>query len=91
MTENELILQDRLTKIKSTIEKYGEDNFYQSFSGGKDSTVLSALLDMACPENKIPRVYANTGIEYRLILDFVERERERVSVGACRLEAVCAY
>ena len=77
MTENEFLLQDRLTKIKSTIEKYGEENFYLSFSGGKDSTVLSALLDMACPGNKIPRVYANTGIEYRLILDFVERERER--------------
>lgn len=77
MTENEFLLQDRLAKIKSTIAKYGEENFYQSFSGGKDSTVLSALLDMACPGNKIPRVYANTGIEYRLILDFVEREREK--------------
>lgn len=77
MTENEFLLADRLQKIKSTIEKYGEENFYLSFSGGKDSTVLSALLDMACPGNKIPRVYANTGIEYRLILDFVEREREK--------------
>lgn len=77
MTENEFLLQDRLAKIKSVIEKYGEENFYLSFSGGKDSTVLSALLDIACPGNKIPRVYANTGIEYCLILEFVERERER--------------
>lgn len=77
MTENEFLLQDRLAKIKSTIEKYGEENFYLSFSGGKDSTVLSALVDMAIPNNTIPRVYANTGIEYRMILDFVERERER--------------
>ena len=71
MTENEFLLQDRLAKIKSTIEKYGEENFYISFSGGKDSTVLSALVDMACPENKIPRVYANTGIELNMIRDFV--------------------
>lgn len=71
MTENEFLLQDRLAKIKSTIEKYGEDNFYLSFSGGKDSTVLSALIDMALPENKIPRVYANTGIELNMIRDFV--------------------
>lgn len=77
MTENEFLLADRLQKIKSTIEKYGEDNFILSFSGGKDSTVLSALLDMACPGNKIPRVYANTGIEYCLILEFVEREKKR--------------
>lgn len=77
MTENEFLLQDRLAKIKSTIEKYGEENFYLSFSGGKDSTVLSALLDMACPGNKIPRVYANTGIEYRMIFDFVEKMKEK--------------
>lgn len=75
--DNELILHDRIEKIKSTIEKYGEENFYVSFSGGKDSTVLSALIDMAVHGNKIPRVFANTGIEYKLILDFVERERER--------------
>lgn len=77
MIDNEFLLQDRLQKIKQIIRKYGEDNFYVAFSGGKDSTVLSALIDMALPNNKIPRVYANTGIEYRLILDFVEREREK--------------
>lgn len=77
MTENVFLLEDRIAKIKSTIEKYGEENFYMSFSGGKDSTVLSALLDMACPGNKIPRVYANTGIEYRLILEFVEKMKEK--------------
>lgn len=77
MTENEFLLMDRLQKIRQIIGKYGEENFYVSFSGGKDSTVLSALIDMALPDNTIPRVYANTGIEYRLILDFVEREREK--------------
>lgn len=78
MTDNDFLLYDRITKIKSVIEQYGEENFYISFSGGKDSTVLSALVDMALPDNTIPRVYANTGIEYRLIVDFVERERENI-------------
>lgn len=73
----EFLLEDRLQKIRQIITKYGQDNFYVSFSGGKDSTVLSALVDMAIPNNTIPRVYANTGIEYKLILEFVERERER--------------
>ena len=77
MTDNEFLLEDRLQKIRSVINKYGEENFYVSFSGGKDSTVLSALIDLALPGNKIPRVYANTGIEYKLILEFVERERKR--------------
>ena len=71
MTDNEFLLEDRLQKIRQIINKYGEENFYISFSGGKDSTVLSALVDMALPENKIPRVYANTGIEFNMIRDFV--------------------
>ena len=71
MIDNEFLLQDRLQKIQQIINKYGEDNFYISFSGGKDSTVLSSLVDMALPGNKIPRVYANTGIELNMIRDFV--------------------
>lgn len=71
MIDNEFLLQDRLQKIRQVIGQYGEDNFYLSFSGGKDSTVLSALVDMALPENKIPRVYANTGIDLNMIRDFV--------------------
>lgn len=71
MTDNEFLLEDRLQKIRSVINKYGEENFYISFSGGKDSTVLSALIDMALPGNKILRVYANTGIELNMIRDFV--------------------
>lgn len=76
MTENEFILYDRLEVIKTTIAKYGEENFYLSFSGGKDSTVVHHLLDMALPGNRIPRVFANTGIEYNAIVEFV-RERKR--------------
>lgn len=76
MTENEFILHDRLGVIRDTINKYGEENFYLSFSGGKDSTVVHHLLDMALPNNKIPRVFSNTGIEYNAIVDFV-RDRQR--------------
>lgn len=71
MTENEFLLADRIQKIQQIIGQYGEENFYISFSGGKDSTVLSALVDMAIPNNNIPRVYANTGIELNMVRDFV--------------------
>ena len=71
MITNEFILQDRLQKIKQIINQYGEENFYLSFSGGKDSTVLSALVDLAIPGNKIPRVYADTGIDLNIVRDFV--------------------
>ena len=68
----ELTLFDRIEVIKKTIIKYGEENFYISFSGGKDSTVLSHLVDMALPGNIIPRVFINTGIEYFDIVNFVK-------------------
>ena len=69
--DNEFILQDRIQKIQQIITKYGEENFYIAFSGGKDSTVLHHLIDMAIPKNNIPRVYCNTGIELKMIQDFV--------------------
>jgi len=70
--DNELLLFDRKNVIKDTIKKYGEENFYLSFSGGKDSTILHYLLDMALPNNRIPRVFINTGIEYNDIVAFVK-------------------
>ncbi len=69
--DNEFLTFDRIIKIRSVIEKYGEDTFYISFSGGKDSTVLSHLVDMAVPGNTIPRVYADTGIELNAVREFV--------------------
>ena len=75
--DNELLLFDRLNVIKDTIKKYGEENFYLSFSGGKDSTVLHYLLDLAIPNNQIQRVFINTGIEYQMIVDFVKTMVEK--------------
>lgn len=72
--DNEFLLQDRLQKIRQIINQYGEDNFYIAFSGGKDSTVLSDLIDIALPENKIPRVFADTGIELNIVRDFVMKK-----------------
>lgn len=80
---NELILFDRLEVIKKTVEKYGEENFYLAFSGGKDSTVVHHLLDMALPNNRIPRVFSNTGIEYNAVVKFVRelaKEDDRIVI-----------
>lgn len=60
MTENEFLLSDRISKIKSINELYDlENNAVLSFSGGKDSIVLHYLLDEALPGNKIPRLFLN--------------------------------
>lgn len=68
---NELILYDRIDHIKNTLNK-NIDNTYISFSGGKDSTILHYLIDIAIPNNDIPRVFINTGIEYNDIVNFVK-------------------
>ena len=74
----EFILQDRIVKIQAIDSQYDlRKNATISYSGGKDSTVLHHLIDLALPNNKIPRLYANTGIEYNMMVKFVKRERER--------------
>ena len=69
----EILLFDRLEILKSMNSKYDlENNAYISFSGGKDSTILHHLIDLALPNNRIPRVFINTGIEYVDIVNYVK-------------------
>ena len=53
MMDHGLTLYDRLNVIRDVVNKFGEDKFYISFSGGKDSTVLHYLVDEALPNNRI--------------------------------------
>ena len=79
--EYESVLVDRIAKIQAINEQYDlEHNGFQAHSGGLDSCVASRLLDIALPNNKIPRVFVNTGVEHRLMRKFVEREREIVGL-----------
>lgn len=72
--DNEFLLSDRIAKIRAINEQYNLlDNAYISFSGGKDSTILHYLMDEALPGNQIPRVFINTGIEYKATLKFVKQ------------------
>ena len=69
----EFTLQDRVAKYRSVNEQNDLlNNSYISFSGGLDSMVNHILCDISLPNNKIPRVYFNTGIEYKMMLDFVK-------------------
>ena len=70
-------VSDRIQKIQQINKDFDlEKNAYVSFSGGKDSTVLSELIDLALPNNSIPRVFINTGIEFNEVVAFV-RERQK--------------
>lgn len=76
ITDHRFMLVDRIQKIRQIIKQYGEDNFMISYSGGLDSNVLSTLVDLALPENTIPRVYADTGIEMSSVRQFVQQKCE---------------
>ncbi len=73
-------LDDKVRDACHRIEElYYETNgkCYVSFSGGKDSTVLLALIKMCeeiytIPEGGIPAVFVNTGIELGVTVDFVK-------------------
>lgn len=69
-----------MTRIRQWVHEYFEDGVYVSFSGGKDSTVLSHLVDRAIPGNNIPRVFVNTGLEYPEVVQFVRKEPRAVIV-----------
>lgn len=77
-------LDDRIRDACHRIEElYYETHgkCYVSFSGGKDSTVLLALIKMCeeiytIPENAIPAVFSNTGIELGITYDFVKRVKK---------------
>ena len=74
----EFLLQDRVAKIKAINEQYDlEKNAYISFSGGKDSCIVSELIDIALPNNRIPRLHINTGVEYRFITEYVKERAKK--------------
>lgn len=77
-------LDDRIRDACHRIEDiYHETNgkCYVSFSGGKDSTVVLALIKMCeevytIPPNGIPAVFSNTGIELDVTVNFVKWVKE---------------
>ena len=61
--------------ILNCIETFGDQQVYISFSGGKDSTVLSSLVCSLKPN--ILHLFSDTGCEYPETLSFVGAERHR--------------
>ena len=57
-------------RILECVKKFGIDNVYVSFSGGKDSTVLLHIVREIFPE--VGAVFVDTGLEYPEIKKFVE-------------------
>lgn len=65
--------QNAISFIKQIVKKYPWRKPIVSFSGGKDSTVVSYLVRKAFHNNKILHVFGNTTIEYRDTLKYIKR------------------
>lgn len=60
--------------IRQTIEEFGLDKVYISYSGGKDSTVLSHIAKSMYPN--ILHLFANTTNEYPETITHIKWEKE---------------
>ena len=66
-------IQKSKQRIREAIKYFGVDHLYVPVSGGKDSMVVSHLVEtiqkeLGIPKEKIPRVNSNTGNEYDDVL-----------------------
>lgn len=76
LNELDIKITNAMERIESLFYET-EGKCYLSFSGGKDSTVILALIKMCeeiytLPQNAIPAVFINTGIELGATVDFVK-------------------
>lgn len=65
-------------RVNNFIDKFGIENVYISFSGGKDSTVLKHIIDSMY--KGIPSVFVNTGLEYPEIRKFALEQENVVMI-----------
>lgn len=65
--------EEALSFIKEITQIYPERKTLVSFSGGKDSAVVSYLVRKALGTNEIPHIFGNTTMEYPDTLNYIRR------------------
>ncbi len=67
------IVEEAVTYIQSYSDKYPIEDMLVSFSGGKDSTVTSHLVNKALGTNKILHIFGDTTLEFPTTLEYKKR------------------
>lgn len=70
--EDKILMSKRL--VDEAVSEYGLERVYISYSGGKDSTVLSHLIRQKYPD--ILHIFSNTTCEYPETMQHVKWEKE---------------
>jgi phosphoadenosine phosphosulfate reductase len=79
------ITEEAVTYIQQYIEKYDIDDMMVSFSGGKDSTVTSHLVNQALGTNKVLHVFGDTTLEFPYTLEYKKRFRNNEESQGVRI------
>lgn len=76
----EYITQEAIEFIQDESSKYDIKNTMVSFSGGKDSTVISDLVCKALPDKKIIHIFSDTTLETDSTYEYVERLKQNKQI-----------
>ncbi|MCR5203360.1 MAG: phosphoadenosine phosphosulfate reductase family protein [Lachnospiraceae bacterium] len=67
------ITEEAVSYIQSYIKKYDIEDMFVSFSGGKDSTVTSHLVNTALGTNKVLHIFGDTTLEFPTTMEYKKR------------------
>lgn len=67
------ITEEATVYIQSFNDKYDIEDMFVSFSGGKDSTVTSHLVNKALGTNKVLHIFGDTTLEFPLTYEYKKR------------------
>lgn len=67
---------EAIENIKRIASEYNDDEIFISFSGGKDSTVVSDLVIKSLLHRNIPRIFGDTTLEFPSTYEYIERIKE---------------
>lgn len=67
------IVSESTNFIREQKENYGDDECFVSFSGGKDSTVVSSLVMRALGNASVIHIFGDTTLEFPITEEYAER------------------
>ena len=79
------ITDEAMTFIQRYRESYEIEDMMVSFSGGKDSTVTSHLVNRALGTNKVLHIYGDTTLEFPYTLEYKKRFRKNPESQGVRI------
>lgn len=68
-----IITDEAIEYIKKSVDDYNMDDMFVSFSGGKDSTVVSDLVIRALATNDILHIFGDTTLEFEETYKYVKQ------------------